>query len=114
MDPHPKCGLSVKTDVVTRTPKGYEEIYYYVTAGFLGQAGQVSQCPRPAQNGSKEQENGTDFGQLLWLGDGSGVRLSLHRQRLSSSEPPTILKEGATGLAPSFSQMWDVRRKNEA
>ena len=28
---------------------------------------------------------------------------------------PTILKEGATGLAPSFPQMWDVRRmKNEA
>ena len=44
MDPHPKCGLYVKTDVVTRTPKGYEEIYYPIIAGFLGQAGQASQA----------------------------------------------------------------------
>ena len=73
--------------------------------------GKQGRHPRQAQNGSRQQENGTDFEQLLWLGDGSGVRLSLQRQRFSSFEPPTILKEGATGLAPSFSQMWDVRRR---
>ena len=64
--------------------------------------GKQERHPRQAQNDSREQENETDFEELLCLGDGAGVRLSLHRQRLSSFEPPTILKEVATGLAPSF------------
>ena len=53
MDPHPKFGLSVKTDDVTRIPRAYEEIYYYIMEAFWGKQGRP---PKQAQNGSREQE----------------------------------------------------------